>query len=143
MKNQLVGAYNEEEQYWQQKSRLSWLREGDKNTKYFHAVVNGRRKRNKIGNLKREDGSWTTTDEEITAEVAKYYKHLFKSSEIQCLEDILDGIPSTITDHMNGNLTRPVEEYEIKVAIFSMNPNKAPGPDGMTPLFFSTFLVYH
>nr|XP_027096099.1 uncharacterized protein LOC113715996 [Coffea arabica] len=114
VKNQLVGAYNEEEQYWQQKSRLSWLREGDKNTKYFHAVVKGRRKRNKIGNLKREDGSWTTTDEEITAEVAKYYKHLFKSSEIQCLEDILDGIPSTITDHMNGNLTRPVEEYEIK-----------------------------
>ncbi|XP_071906010.1 uncharacterized protein [Coffea arabica] len=123
----------------EKKSRLSWLRKGDKNTKYFHAVVKGRRKRNKIGHLQREDGSWATTDEEIITEVDNYYKHLFNSTRIECLADILDGLPSTITDHMNGNLTRPVEDNEIKLALFSMNPTKAPGPDGMTPLFFQHF----
>ncbi|XP_027083610.1 uncharacterized protein [Coffea arabica] len=69
LKNQLVGTYKEEEQYWSQKARLSWLQEGDKNTIYFHAVVKGRRKRNKIGNLQREDGSWTTTDERLQMRV--------------------------------------------------------------------------
>ena len=51
LKNQLVRAYREEEQYWSQEARINWLQEGDKNTKYFHAVAKGRRKRNKIGNL--------------------------------------------------------------------------------------------
>ena len=128
-----MGAFKKEEQYWSQKARLSWLQEGDKNTKYFHAVVKGRRKRNKIGNLQREDGSWTTNDQEIAHEIAAYYKQLFKSSRIDCLDDMLDGIPRTIIDQINRNLTRLVEESEIKVAFFSMNL------DGMTPLFFQKF----
>ena len=99
-------------------------------------MVKGRRKRNKIGNLQREDESWTTNDEETVQEITAYYEQLFKSSSTDCPNDILDGIPRTITDQINRNLTRPVEENEIKIAVFSMNPNKSPGPDGMIPFFF-------
>ncbi|XP_071902742.1 uncharacterized protein [Coffea arabica] len=115
LKNQLVGAYKEEEQYWR------------------------RRKRNKIGNLQREDGSWTKDDKEIAEEIARYYKHLFKATRTEGIEEVLEGIHVTVTDQINTNLTRPVEENEIKVTVFSMNPNKAPMPDGMTPLFFQKF----
>ena len=139
LKNQLVGAYREEEQYWSQKARINWLQKGDKNTKYFHAVVKRRRKKNKIGNLQREDRSWTIDDKEIAEEIARYYKQLFKSTRTNCIEEVLDGIQKTITDQINVNLTRPVEENEIKVAVFAMNPIKAPGLDGMTPLFFQKF----
>ena len=98
-----------------------------------------RRKRNKIGNLQREDGSITKDEKKIAEEIARYYKQLFKATRIEGIEEVLEGIQVTVTDQINANLTRPVEENEIKVAVFSMNPNKAPGPNGMTPLFFQKF----
>ena len=142
LKNQLKKAYEDEDVYWSQKARVSWLRGGDRNTQYFHACTKGRRKRNKILNLQRGDGTWTLNEQEIGVEVEEYYQGLFTSSGAQCLEEILHGIPHSITDQMNNNLTKPVEEKEVKKALFSIHPNKAPGPDGMSPLFFQKFWYF-
>lgn len=37
---------------------------------------------------------------------------------------------------MNENLLKVFSEDEITVTLKQMNPTKAPGPDGMTPIFF-------
>ena len=52
LKRKLASAYKKEELFWSQKARLKWLKEGDKNTGYFHATVAGRRKVNRISVLK-------------------------------------------------------------------------------------------
>uniref|UniRef100_A0A803PSK2 RNase H type-1 domain-containing protein n=1 Tax=Cannabis sativa TaxID=3483 RepID=A0A803PSK2_CANSA len=36
-------------------------------------------------------------------------------------------------------LTRPIEDQEVKDAVFQMHPNKSPGPDGMNPKFFKKY----
>ena len=72
-------------------------------------------------------------------EVADYYRVLFSSSDSEGLAEILNGIPRTITTEMNDKLTREVDEMEIKSALFSMNPNKTPGQDSMSLLFFQKF----
>ena len=40
---------------------------------------------------------------------------------------------------MNSELTSTFEEWEVLQALKQMAPMKAPGPDGMPPLFFQHF----
>ncbi|XP_027109391.2 uncharacterized protein [Coffea arabica] len=139
LRRQLKEAYDEEELFWSQKSRVQWLKEGDKNTHFFHSNVKGRRHRNKIQRLQREDTTWTTSKEEIGEEVVNQFKELFGSKGVTQTDMTLEGISQTISDHMNSELTQPVKDKEIKAALFSMNPTKTPGLDGMKPLFFQKF----
>ncbi|XP_071927278.1 uncharacterized protein [Coffea arabica] len=125
----LSDAYKQEKLFWNQKARTKWLQNGDKNTSYFHACVSGRRKKNRISRLEKEQGGWYTTDEEIGEKIAQFYNQLFTSSKPSEFDEILNGNPRTITEQMNLQLTRPVTEKEIKIAVFSMHPNKSPGPD--------------
>ncbi|XP_071912179.1 uncharacterized protein [Coffea arabica] len=107
--------------------------------KWSQCYEDAKRRGNRIQKLKKSSGNWTATDEELGKEVADYYGELFKSSGLEGLDDILEGIPVSITEQMNRDLTKEVEEDEIKTAFFSMEPNKAPGSDGMSPLFFQKF----
>ena len=118
---------------------MQWLREGDRNTKYFHTVVEGRRKRNNISTLQRENGTWCESEGEVGDEINVYFEKLFTSSNPRQVDAILSGIPQVITAQMNNKLTKPVSEMEVRKAVFSLHPNKAPGPDGMTPFFFQHF----
>ena len=52
---------------------------------------------------------------------------------------MLQEIPQTISAEMNRKLTKEVSEQEIYQAVFSMQPNKSPEPDGMSPCFFQKF----
>jgi hypothetical protein len=43
--------------YWRQRAHVRWLQQGDRNTAFFHACRRERRKCNRIGRLKKADGS--------------------------------------------------------------------------------------
>jgi hypothetical protein len=60
-----------------QQSRVKWLAEGDANSRYFHARVNFRRKKNSITVLK--DGDvWVEQVEEIKELVQRHFDGYFK-----------------------------------------------------------------
>lgn len=63
-----------------QKSRVFWLREGDRNTKKFHALTKQRRARNKITQLLDADGNIVEDEEELVAIATSYFRQIFESS---------------------------------------------------------------
>ncbi|CAA0822417.1 Unknown protein, partial [Striga hermonthica] len=132
LKKQLDEAYKSEELFWKQKFRVLWLKEGDKNTKFFHAFTLQRRKQNAISGLVKEDQTVCTTREDITDCLTGFYQSLFTTEGSVDVGNILSYIPSTITEEQNDTLVAQVTEEEIKSALFNMHPDKAPRWDGMT-----------
>jgi len=60
-----------------QRSRIDWVKDGDRNTALFQAKARERAKRNKISVLKRDDGSLATSQDELESVAIEFYKNLF------------------------------------------------------------------
>jgi hypothetical protein len=68
---------------------VTWLKEGDKNTKYFHKVANSHRRHNSIRHLS-INGVLTIDQEAIKAEISGFYQHLY--IEDTTWRPLLDGL---------------------------------------------------
>ena len=55
--NQLDARERQEEIYWRQNSKVKWLREGEKNSKFFHNSVVHNKLGSNIHRIKRKDGT--------------------------------------------------------------------------------------
>ncbi|KAG5632942.1 hypothetical protein H5410_004659 [Solanum commersonii] len=54
-----------EEEYWKQKASMRWFKDGDRNTKFFHAFVNRRRRKMQISVIKTRQGDTITTTQKL------------------------------------------------------------------------------
>ncbi|KAL9681535.1 hypothetical protein QQ045_013320 [Rhodiola kirilowii] len=128
-----------EEVLWMQRSRISWLKHGDRNSKFFHACANQRRKKNWIKELRDARGNRFSDNSRITSLAADYFDDIFRpsyagsdvdwSQQLECLQ------PS-ISEEVNQSLLADISEEEVRRAVFNMSPLKAPGMDGFPALFY-------
>lgn len=89
---------------WRQWSRALYLKEGDRNTQFFHCRATQRKCRNSILSIKNQIDEWCTQAEQISTIFIEYYQQLFTSSNPETLEVDLDFIPHTMIDDMNASL---------------------------------------
>ncbi|KAF7806607.1 putative ribonuclease H protein At1g65750 family [Senna tora] len=127
---------NEEESIWRQKSRHQWVVQGDRNTRFFHISTLVRRKRNKIEGLKNEEGEWIFEDETLQKMTTEYFGELYREVNSNFVPLELKGCFPVLDPNAYLSFVRPISEEDIKSAVFAMGHLKAPGPDGMNPLFF-------
>lgn len=139
IKKELMLAYKEEEMFWRQKSREKWLRLGDRNSKFFHFSVKVARSRMYLKKLRDKFGCEHWSDEAKAGVAIQYFSELFVTSNPPSYEPIFQSMRPKVTQAMNRVLTGRVTKEEGREAIFSIDAESAPGPDGMTGLFFQRF----
>ncbi|XP_049348975.1 uncharacterized protein LOC125813529 [Solanum verrucosum] len=124
-----------EEAILQQKTQLHWFQEGDAHTKYFHALMRGRRRRLFLHKICIENEVWIQGEERIAQAACDYYQHQFTGQNDRIDERILQYIPTIITSYQNEMLQAIPNIDELRQVVFAMNPYSV-GPDGFGGNFY-------
>ncbi|XP_070002796.1 uncharacterized protein LOC142165901 [Nicotiana tabacum] len=127
-----------EEEFWRQKAGMSWFKYGDRNTKFFHAQVNGRRKRLKLSRIQNSLGNWIEEDHLIAEEAIKFYKDQFTETAVPNDFDILNHVPSMVDSDQHERLMALPSNEEVKRVVMGLNGDSAGEPDGFTGAFYQT-----
>ncbi len=125
-----------EEVFWRQGSRVSWLKEGDRNTQFYHACASQRQKTNTILGLRDDHGVWHSAAMAINTIAVDYFHNLFTSSNLDSIDELVQSVDAVVMQDMNDSLMQPFSFEEIRRALFQISPSKALGSDGMTALSF-------
>eukprot|EP00253_Pinus_taeda_P031968 PITA_31968 len=132
-------SFRKEEEYWRLKSRSLWLKSGDRNTSYFHKQCRARLSHNHIVEITSSSGQVFKGFAQIQEAATNHFKNLLsaeRNGEEEDETDFLSVIPSLVSEEDNASLTSPVTEEEITNIVWSMDPDKAPSPDGFSIHFY-------
>ncbi|KAK1678041.1 hypothetical protein QYE76_038889 [Lolium multiflorum] len=106
-----------EELLWLQRSRISWLKEGDRNTRFFHQKAVWRARKNKIKKLKDDDGNWQSTPFDMERMATSYFKELFTRDPSLISDDLVGLFQEKVTPEMNEALCKDFSDEEIGDAL--------------------------
>ncbi|XP_042483088.1 uncharacterized protein LOC122063420 [Macadamia integrifolia] len=132
-----IGLY---EKIWAEKSRVKWLNEGDRCSKFFHTSAKMHRGRNTIREIQIEDGAVHTSLSVIGEKLVDHFENFHKHGNFRRVDDLLLVIPKLVIPEDNDMLMRTPTSEEIKHVVFDLDPSSAPGPDGF-PTKVSDFIV--
>lgn len=112
----------------------------DRNIKFFHAYVNGRRRKLNIDEIYTEEGDIIDTGKNIGTEAMRFFACQFKEGIIREDYEMLNCIPQTISDSDNKELTGISSREEIKKVVFVLKGDNSNGLDSFSETFYQYFL---
>ena len=102
-REELEELLDREELMWALKARTNWFPHGDMNTRFFQTVVRQRRSKNRIIQIKDEEGNLTDNAEETENIFLESFKRSFRGNNSLTVENIiqeLHGLPiPSLTKH--------------------------------------------
>ena len=119
--------------YLRKRCTARWVKVGEDNTKFFHAMETQRYRRNSIAMIKADDGRMVSDHEEMAGILWSSYKDRMGCSHGIDMQFEL----SRLITRVQGleEISEPFLKEEIDLVIKGMSADKAPGPDGFNGLF--------
>lgn len=103
--------------------RITNLKVGDTNTKFFHLKVNGRRRKNFIQRLK-EGQTWKMKHEEKDVIITTHFQSIMTQPPQHSLDFTWEGFEANEVDLTS--IREAITEEEVKRALCQLPANKAP-----------------
>lgn len=135
LQKEFLKASLAEEEYWRIKSCRLWLKAGDRNSSFFHKKSQAWKSFNSISEIKEENINHRDI-QSIKNVAFLHFKNLYSEKEgLGHTLALVNEVPSMITAIKKQFLEAEFTDNEIKTALFAMEPDKAPGPDGFSARF--------
>ncbi|XP_010685067.1 uncharacterized protein LOC104899550 [Beta vulgaris subsp. vulgaris] len=130
--------YRAKSSFLKQKAKQDWLNKGDMNTKYFHACIKKRRLQNHIYRIKDKQGNMREDRKGIEEAFIEYYKELLGSTHEMKghVSQIIIQEGKVLSRDQQIELCAEFTDADIKAALWEIEDNKAPGPDGYNSYFY-------
>lgn len=136
---ELLQALAYVEALWRYKSRVNWFSYGDRNTTFSHKLTKIRNIFKKLSILRTDDAILDNVTD-IENHVFDYYASLYAFTNSRVDNGLVEKvIPSIVSSEDNIVLTNLLSFEEVKSAVFSMDKNSSPGPDGFRGCFYQAF----
>ena len=122
------------------RSRIKWLMEGDKPTRYFCSLENRNFTNRSVSFLEKVSGEIIDKQSDMLNEVQQFYETLYKEKQVDEI-NLSDKIPISpkLGNREHEYLEGMITFKEAALILHGMNNNKSPGPDGFTVEFFKFF----
>lgn len=113
--------YATKEKFWKDKSRDQNIALGDRNTRYFHNKAKQRFRRNRIEIIKNDKNEWLDNRKDTSERNTDHFKKIATSVTPEMDQNMINLIPSCITQIDDDMLCTTPFEHEIKHILFSCN----------------------
>ncbi|KAK3010138.1 hypothetical protein RJ639_011795 [Escallonia herrerae] len=128
-----------EESLWMAKSRFQKILEGDHNTSFFHLTATVRRRRNAIDCIKNNEGVWIKGTKQIGNCFNEHFLSISTSFNPSFPLDLENLFQPVLSEADHEMLCAILSDSKIGMILRNLGTTKAPGPDGMTSVFYKFY----
>ncbi|GJS73527.1 hypothetical protein Tco_0706368 [Tanacetum coccineum] len=134
--NQYIEATKDELKLLQQTTKIKWMKEGDKNSTFFHNVPKSRKHKSRAESICCEDGSRFLRDKVAEEFVSHFKNFLGNFVYVMPLRNLGDIAKLKLFEEDANSMITEVTDEDIKNAMFDIDSSKVAGLDRFTSCFF-------
>jgi len=142
IEKELDNMYNSEVKGAQIRSKVKWIEDGEKCTKYFLNLEKKHQVSNVIQTLKTDDDTVITEQGDLLDECCRFYENLYTSQYIpdNDIDSYLSDISTpSLSEHDKTVCDEEITEHELLNAVKKLKNGKSPGIDGIVPEFYKEY----